>query len=60
MEKDNIDLPKDFLKQFKNKEEFQNFFQTLFKQGVEEILKAELRYDFKHPKRPKIDFQAPA
>jgi len=42
MEKDNIDLPKDFLKQFKNKEEFQNFFQTLFKQGVEEILKAEL------------------
>ncbi|MBK7968411.1 MAG: IS256 family transposase [Bacteroidetes bacterium] len=42
MEKDNIDLPKDFLKQFKNKEEFQNFFQTLSKQGVEDMLKAEL------------------
>lgn len=42
MEKDKLDLPKDFFKQFKNKEEFQNFFQTLFKQGVEEMLKAEL------------------
>lgn len=42
MEKDKLDLPKDFFKQFKNKEEFRNFFQTLFKQGVEEMLKAEL------------------
>ncbi|MBK8414018.1 MAG: IS256 family transposase [Bacteroidetes bacterium] len=50
MEKDNIDLPKDFLKQFKNKEEFQNFFQTLFKQGVEEILKAELDEHFGYEK----------
>src|SRR5580704_1718463 len=35
-------LPKDFFKQFKNKEEFQSFFNDLFKQGVEEILKAKL------------------
>jgi putative transposase len=35
-------LPKDFFKQFKNKEEFQSFFQDLFKQGVEEMLKGEL------------------
>lgn len=42
MEKDKLDLPKDFFKQFKTKEEFQNFFQTLFKQGVEEMLKVEL------------------
>lgn len=42
MEKDKLDLPKDFFKQFKNKEQFQDFFQTLFKQGVEEMLKAEL------------------
>lgn len=42
MEKDKFDLPKDFFKQFKNKEQFQDFFQTLFKQGVEEMLKAEL------------------
>lgn len=35
-------LPKDFFKQFKSKEEFQYFFNDLFKQGVEEMLKAEL------------------
>lgn len=42
MESNKLDLPKDFFKQFKNKEEFQDFFQTLFKQGVEEMLKGEL------------------
>jgi putative transposase len=35
-------LPKDFFKQFKNKEEFHCFFNDLFKQGVEEMLQAEL------------------
>ena len=35
-------LPKDFFKQFKNKEQFQGFFQSLFKQGIEAILEAEL------------------
>lgn len=35
-------IPKDFFKQFKSKEEFQSFFNDLFKQGVEEMLKAEL------------------
>jgi len=35
-------LPKDFFKQFKNKEEFHSFFNSLFKQGVEEMLKTEL------------------
>jgi hypothetical protein len=35
-------LPKDFFKQFKNKEEFHSFFNDLFKQGVEEMLEAEL------------------
>ncbi len=35
-------FPKDFFKQFKNKEEFHSFFNDLFKQGVEEMLKAEL------------------
>lgn len=35
-------LPKDFFKQFKNKEEFKSFFDDLFKQGVEEMLQAEL------------------
>lgn len=35
-------FPKDFFKQFKSKEEFHTFFNGLFKQGVEEMLKAEL------------------
>ncbi|HTM66631.1 MAG TPA: IS256 family transposase [Flavipsychrobacter sp.] len=35
-------IPKDFFKQFKSKEDFQSFFHSLFKQGVEEMLKAEL------------------
>ena len=39
---DKLNLPKDFFKQFKNKEEFHDFFQTLFKEGVQEMLKGEL------------------
>jgi len=35
-------IPKDFFKQFKSKEEFHSFFNDLFKQGVEEMLQAEL------------------
>jgi putative transposase len=38
----NRPLPKDFFKQFKTKEEFHSFFHELFKQGVEEMLQAEL------------------
>lgn len=36
------DLPQDFFKQFKSKEDFQSFFGELYKRGVEEMLKAEL------------------
>lgn len=42
MDKQNTPLPKDFFKQFKNKSDFQSFFSDLYKQGVEEILQAEL------------------
>ena len=35
-------LPKDFFKQFQSKEEFHSFFNSMFKQGVEEMLKGEL------------------
>lgn len=35
-------IPKDFFKQFKSKEEFHSFFNNLFKQGIEEMLQAEL------------------
>jgi transposase-like protein len=41
-EKNPLNLPKNFFKQFKNKEAFQEFFQDLFKQGVQEMLQGEL------------------
>lgn len=37
-----LNLPKDFFKQFKDKDSFQRFFQSLFKEGVESMLQAEL------------------
>lgn len=39
---DKAPFPKDFFKQFKSKESFQEYFNSLFKQGIEEMLKAEL------------------
>ena len=42
MDTNKTHLPKDFFKQFKNKEEFNDFFQSLFKEGVEAMLQAEL------------------
>lgn len=35
-------FPKDFFRQFKSKESFQEYFNALFKQGIEEMLNAEL------------------
>ena len=35
-------FPKDFFKQFRSKESFQEYFNSLFKQGIEEMLKGEL------------------
>lgn len=35
-------FPKGFFKQFKSKESFQEYFNSLFKQGIEEMLQAEL------------------
>jgi transposase-like protein len=37
-----VPFPKDFFKQFKSKESFQAYFNALFKQGIEEMLKCEL------------------
>jgi transposase-like protein len=42
MDTNKFNLPKDFFKQFKSKEEFNDFFQSLFKDGVEALLQAEL------------------
>lgn len=40
---DKADLfPKGFFKQFKSKENFQDYFNSLFKQGIEEMLQGEL------------------
>lgn len=36
------ELPKDFFKQFKDKEQFHSFFNSLFKEGIEQMLQAEL------------------
>lgn len=46
-------LPRDFFKQFKNKEEFHSFFNSMFKQGVEEMLKAELDEHLDYEKHSK-------
>ena len=35
-------IPSDFFKQFKSLDQFNSFFSTIFKQGVEEMLKAEM------------------
>lgn len=35
-------FPKGFFKQFKSKESFQEYFNSLFKQGIEEMLQSEL------------------
>lgn len=39
---DQLNLPKGFFKQFKDQESFQAFFQQLFKEGVEAMLRGEL------------------
>lgn len=35
-------FPKDFFKQFKSQEDFQFFFNTLYKQGIEQMLQGEM------------------
>ena len=42
MDTDKFQLPKDFFKQFKNREEFNGFFRSLFKEGIEAMLQARL------------------
>ena len=41
-EQEPLDFPKEFFQQFKTKEQFNEFFQKLLKQGVEALLQAEL------------------
>jgi transposase-like protein len=46
-------FPKDFFKQFKSKESFQQYFNALFKQGIEEMLKCELDVHLGYSKHAK-------
>ncbi len=57
MEQENK-LPKDFFKQFKNKEEFQSFFSTLYKQGVEQMLQAEMDEHLGYSKHAKEGYNS--
>ena len=42
MKENKLGLPADFFKQFKSKEQFQEFFQEMFKEGVQQMLQGEL------------------
>jgi transposase-like protein len=42
MKENKLGLPSDFFKQFKSKEQFQEFFQEMFKEGVQQMLQGEL------------------
>jgi len=41
-ELEQLNVPKDFFKQFKNKDQFNDFFASFLKEGVEAMLRAEL------------------
>ena len=46
-------FPKGFFKQFKNRESFQDYFNSLFKQGIEEMLQGELDQHLGYSKHTK-------
>jgi len=46
-------FPKGFFKQFKSKESFQEYFNSLFKQGIEEMLQCELEDHLGYSKHAK-------
>jgi transposase-like protein len=58
MDTNKLNLPKDFFKQFKNKEEFHNFFQSLFKEGVEAMLQGELDEHLGYEKHAREGFNS--
>lgn len=51
-------FPKGFFKQFKSKEKFQEYFNSLFKQGIEEMLKAELDEHLGYSKHAKDGYNS--
>lgn len=51
-------FPKGFFKQFKSKENFQSYFNALFKQGIEEMLKAEMDEHLGYNKHEKTGYNS--
>ena len=51
-------LPDDFFKQFKGKDDFQLFFNSLFKQGIEHMLQAELEDELGYSKHSKSGYNS--
>ncbi|MEO5776908.1 MAG: IS256 family transposase [Flavobacterium sp.] len=49
-------FPKGFFKQFKSKESFQDYFNSLFKQGIEEMLQGELDEHLGYTKHDKVGY----
>ncbi len=49
-------FPKGFFKQFKSKESFQDYFNSLFKQGIEEMLQSELDEHLGYIKHDKVGY----
>jgi putative transposase len=50
MKESKLGLPPDFFKQFKSKEQFQEFFQEMFKEGVQQMLQGELDEHLRYEK----------
>ena len=51
-------FPKGFFKQFKTKENFQGYFNALFKQGIEEMLKIEMDEHLGYDKHEKVGYNS--
>jgi putative transposase len=51
-------FPKDFFKQFKSKENFQSYFNALFKQGIEAMLNAEMDEHLGYNKHEKVGYNS--
>lgn len=51
-------FPKGFFKQFKNKEDFQGYFNSIFKQGIEEMLQGELEEHLGYSKHAKEGYNS--
>lgn len=51
-------FPKGFFKQFKNTEDFQGYFNSIFKQGIEEMLQGELEEHLGYSKHAKEGYNS--